>query len=289
MDKSEVAGIRDVSDTSFWVAHYRALETKRPDALFQDPFAERLVGERGQRISNSMGKISRYTEWSVVSRTVVIDRFIERLISEGVDTIINLGAGLDTRPYRMKLPPNLNWIEVDHPWIIEHKSKTLDALEPSCCLKRESVDLADHTQRREFLQRAASAGRKIAVLTEGVIPYLNPSQVTELAEDLKSHSQIEYWIAEYFHRKTYRYLQQTVRVLKMRNAPFQFYPDDWFGFFHNLGWVPHDTQYLGEIAVEFGRKQPMPWWAEVLFPIFPKRMQIESRRMTGYVVFKRNV
>lgn len=58
--------IGDVSDTSFWVAYYRARESERRDALFRDPFATRLVGERGKKISDSMSAISRYTEWSTL-------------------------------------------------------------------------------------------------------------------------------------------------------------------------------------------------------------------------------
>src|SRR4051812_7004500 len=117
--------IDNVSDTSFWVAYYRAKESDRKDALFQDPYAKALVGERGKRISDSMAGISRYTEWSVVSRTVIIDRFIQKSLNEGVDAVINLGAGLDARPYRMDLPSALQWIEVDYPNIIAHKSRVL--------------------------------------------------------------------------------------------------------------------------------------------------------------------
>jgi O-methyltransferase involved in polyketide biosynthesis len=40
--------VRNVSDTARWVAAYRAMESARPEALFKDPFAERLEGERGQ-------------------------------------------------------------------------------------------------------------------------------------------------------------------------------------------------------------------------------------------------
>ena len=54
--------INDVSDTSFWVAYYRAKETQRTDALFQDRFAQLLIGERGERIAKHMAGISRYTE-----------------------------------------------------------------------------------------------------------------------------------------------------------------------------------------------------------------------------------
>jgi O-methyltransferase involved in polyketide biosynthesis len=39
--------IRNVSDTARWAAHYRALESAREDALFLDPLAQRLAGDRG--------------------------------------------------------------------------------------------------------------------------------------------------------------------------------------------------------------------------------------------------
>ena len=67
----------------------------------------------------------RYTEWSVVIRTRVIDSFVQQLIAGGVETVINLGAGLDTRPYRLDLPASLRWIEVDLPQIIDLKEARL--------------------------------------------------------------------------------------------------------------------------------------------------------------------
>ena len=46
--------VRGVSDTARWVAYFRALETQRPDALFRDPYAERLAGEHGFQIANTL-------------------------------------------------------------------------------------------------------------------------------------------------------------------------------------------------------------------------------------------
>lgn len=60
--------------------------------------------------------------WVLTIRTVAIDRLIVMAIENGVDTVINLGAGLDTRPYRMKLPSLLRWIEVDFPHMIDYLS-----------------------------------------------------------------------------------------------------------------------------------------------------------------------
>src|SRR3954471_20699610 len=119
------AKIRHVSDTALWVAHYRAAESERPDALFKDDLAKLLVGERGEAIARAMKASSPYTRWSVIIRTVVIDRLIQRLAADGVELVLNLGAGMDTRPYRLNVPPGLRWIKLDYPNVIEHKTQVL--------------------------------------------------------------------------------------------------------------------------------------------------------------------
>jgi len=278
--------ITDVADTSFWVAHYRATESARPDAMFRDPFAKLLVGEHGKKIAESMSDTGRYTEWAVISRTVMIDRFIDGLVKQGIDTVINLGAGLDARPYRMNLPSALKWIEVDYPRIIDHKQELLKAEQPRCNLTRVALDLADRTKRQAWLAEVAATTQTALIVTEGVIPYLNLVQVAELAEDLRAHDCFRYWITEYFHPRVYPYLKKAVRTAQMQNAPFLFYPDDWFGFFASNGWVSNQLRYLSEIALEFKRQPPMPLIAKLMMVFLPQKVKQESMRMTGYVVFE---
>src|SRR6476646_5630557 len=112
--------IRNVSDTARWAAMYRALETGRPDALFRDPFARTLAGDRGAQIMNLVPK-RRQNAWAWTMRTVLFDRFLRREIEQGADMVVNLAAGLDARPYRMELPANLQWIEVDLPELLAEK------------------------------------------------------------------------------------------------------------------------------------------------------------------------
>ncbi|MGC8595949.1 MAG: hypothetical protein ACP5MI_10155 [Candidatus Kryptoniota bacterium] len=52
--------VENISDTAFWVAFYRAMETERSDAHFRDPYARLLAGNRGERIARSIpwGKAS---------------------------------------------------------------------------------------------------------------------------------------------------------------------------------------------------------------------------------------
>ncbi len=96
--------IRNISDTARWAAVYRARETERPDALFRDPFARRLAGERGEEIAKAI-KFSAQNTWSWIARTYLFDSFLLDQLSQGCDMVVNLAAGLDARPYRMDLPP----------------------------------------------------------------------------------------------------------------------------------------------------------------------------------------
>src|ERR1700733_2325673 len=95
--------VENISDTARWVATFRADESERPDAVFKDPLARRLAGKKGEQIADSI-EFSRTNSWSFVARTFLFDEVISKHVDEGYTMIVNLAAGLDTRPYRMNLP-----------------------------------------------------------------------------------------------------------------------------------------------------------------------------------------
>jgi len=278
------AEIRDVSDTAIWVAYYRAKETARPDAMFRDPLAKLLIGDRGAQIAARFGPTGRYTEWTLITRTVIIDEFIREGISGGVDGVLNLGAGLDTRPYRLELPASFQWVEADFPHLLEYKRKLLAEQTPRCRLQRVGVDLADAAARRKFLAEALPEAKKVIVLTEGVIPYLAEQQVAELAADLKAQPRFACWIGEYFTPRVYPYLRSAAHSRVMANAPFRFFPSDWLGFFERNGWVKQDLRYGSDVGMRFGRRPPIPWWGRLMMRFMnPERMR-EAGRATGFVL-----
>ena len=176
--------IENVSDTAFWVAHYRGIEGKQKSPLFEDPLAAVLAGERGRRIAESMPR-PFITAWVISVRTRLIDDLIRGCLARGVDTVLNLGAGLDTRAYRMDLPSTLQWIEADYPAMIEYKERLLAKETPRFQLTRVKCDLANDAERRALLANANAKSGKMLVLTEGVIPYLTNDQVGTLADDLR--------------------------------------------------------------------------------------------------------
>ena len=97
--------VTHVSDTARWTALYRATESARADALFRDPLAGRLAGEQGRAIVANTPVTSR-SGWWLIARTKIIDDAILEAIANGCDRVLNLAAGLDTRPYRLDLPPD---------------------------------------------------------------------------------------------------------------------------------------------------------------------------------------
>src|SRR5690349_8553061 len=117
--------IENVSDTARWVAVYRAMETARSDAIFRDPFAERLAGERGYEILDGM-RHGRAYAWPMIVRTAVFDEIIlDAVKNRKTDLVVNLAAGLDARPWRLPLPPSLHWVDVDLPGILNYKTEML--------------------------------------------------------------------------------------------------------------------------------------------------------------------
>ena len=279
--------IQHVSDTSFWVAHYRAIESARPDSLFKDPYAHILVGDYAPRIDEMQSDATKWTQWSVVMRTCIIDQMIEDLISQGITTFLNIGAGLDTRPYRMNLRPEIQWIEVDFPHVIEHKVKHLQKFVPNCKLESIGLDLSNRDLRHSQFAKLAVKHLNIAVLTEGILPYLTQEQVSELSEDLVRHPCIKYWIGEYVSPKSYPYLKDPKRMRAIKNTPFQFYPEDWLGFFEKRGWHLKQSQFFTETSERFGRPTPMPLVFKILERILGKKWADPYKRMTGFLLWER--
>ena len=74
--------VSHVSDTARWVAVYRARESERPDALFRDPLAARLAGERGEAIAAATRRAAQ-TGWAAVTRTKLIDDLVLDSIAQG--------------------------------------------------------------------------------------------------------------------------------------------------------------------------------------------------------------
>jgi methyltransferase (TIGR00027 family) len=281
--------IENVSDTAFWIAHCRALETERSDALFHDPLARLLAGDRGKKIAEAM-PVRFITAWIVAIRTRVIDDYIRWAIAQGVETVLNLGAGLDTRPYRLDLSESLVWIEADYPHIVEFKENLLSKEKPRCQLERVKLDLASLPERREVLAGINARAKRMLVLTEGVVPYLSLEEAGSLADDLRTLDRARYWIVEYISPQASKYRNRGRMSRIMQNAPFKFAPEDWLGFFEAHGWRSREIRYLVDEGERLHRPIKLPPFLKLIFLIrgifASKEQRAAFRKFQGYAMLE---
>lgn len=280
--------LENISDTARWVAVYRAMETARADAIFRDPFAARLAGERGEAIVDSIRR-ARGIAWAMIVRTAVFDEIIARVIdTHRIDLVVNLAAGLDARPWRLPLPPSLRWVDVDLPEILAYKRETLRDTPPVCRYESVATDLTDADARRALFARLGAEGTRALVITEGLLVYLGSEQVRALASDLASAPSFRWWLFDLASPDLLRMMKRRVgRDVAQARAPFQFAPAEGARFFQPFGWREAEFRSTIEEGHRLKREMRlMPLW-RFLNRISSRNRQERFRRMSGIVLLER--
>jgi methyltransferase (TIGR00027 family) len=183
------------------VAARRAMASKGPDPLIDDPFAEPLVNAVGVEAFIKMmnGEIEladedpaftprRLAEGMAV-RTRFFDTFFTEAAAAGVRQAVILAAGLDTRAYRLPWPAGTTVYEVDQPQVIEFKSRTLAELgaAPTADRKAVAIDLRDDWVNA-LQDNGFSSQRPTAWIAEGLLGYLPPDAQDRLFDTITTLS-----------------------------------------------------------------------------------------------------
>jgi methyltransferase (TIGR00027 family) len=270
------AEIRHTTGSALLTAAWRAMESSRSDALFHDPLAAELAGEEALRIARTRPEGA----WVVAIRTPLIDGFLRSAIASGIDTVINLGPGLDTRPYRMDLPSSLRWVEVDYPSLIERKGARSSGEVPACSVERVGLDLSDRDARRELFGTIWTTAMRAMVLTEGVLGDLSVEEAAGLADDLRAQPGCGSWVIDYFSP---RLLAAYQKHQPHPNVPVRFDPPSWEAFFADRGWHINEIRFLGEESGRLHRPVPLSPIDRLMRP-FTRR----PLRDMGYAKIERN-
>ena len=279
--------IENISDTARWVAVYRAMETERSDAIFRDKYARKLAGKRGEEIVATMG---RSTAWAMIVRTAVFDDVIMTMITEhGVDMVINLAAGLDARPWRLSLPPTLRWADVDLPVILQYKTDSLTHEWPRCRYEAIPADLTNDATRRAILARLATEGKKILVVSEGLLIYLTAEQVGGLARDLASQPSLRWWLCDLASPRLLAWMKRKWgKAVEKGNAPFLFAPQEGADFFRQFGWKELAFRSSMVEARRLKREPRTAWLWRFVARLIPAKRREEMKRMAGILLLERD-
>ena len=190
-----------VGATATAVAARRAMASKGPNPLIDDPFAEPLVNAVGVEAFIKMmnGDIEltdddpaftsqRLAEGMAV-RTRFFDNFFTDAAKAGVRQAVILAAGLDTRAYRLPWPDGTTVYEIDQPQVIEFKTRTLADLgaAPTADRKAVAVDLRDDWVGA-LRDIGFSTERPTAWIAEGLLGYLPPDAQDRLFDTITTLS-----------------------------------------------------------------------------------------------------
>ena len=279
------APLTHISDTARWVAVYRAMETERPDAIFKDPFARRLAGAQGEAIVQALPQ-GRTWAWPMIVRTAVFDEMILRTVAaDGVGTVLNLAAGLDTRPFRLPLPGDVRWIDADLPDMIAYKRAQLATETPRCRLEFVEIDLRDAERRRALFARAVERGPVLAI-TEGLLIYLTADQAGALADDLAGAG-LRWWLLDIASPRLLKMMLKTwQRPLADAGAPFQFAPEESTRFFEPHGWREREWRSIWEESLRLKRSMRLAWLWNFIGRFYPKRTREQLRRFSGVALLE---
>jgi methyltransferase (TIGR00027 family) len=277
--------ITHVSDTARWVAIYRARESERPDAIFRDPFARRLAGTEGEALVKQMEKRLR-GDWPMIVRTAVMDEIILRLVGQGVDTVLNLACGLDTRAWRLQLPPALRWIDVDLPGVLDHKLATLAGERPTCTYEAVRMDLSDKAARRGLFHGVGTSSKATLVITEGLLIYLDDVAVRSLARDLHAVPAFQWWLSDLASPDLLRMMGRTWGK-DMGPAPFRFAPREGPAWFASTGWSETEFRSTFYEGLRLDRIFPLARFWNFVSRFTGRERREKMRRFSGIVLFQR--
>jgi methyltransferase (TIGR00027 family) len=281
------APLRHVSDTALWVAMYRALESERPDALFRDPWARGLAGSRGAEILRTVPR-ARSFGWPMVVRTAVMDEIILRCVARGTRTVINLAAGLDTRAFRLGLPPDLRWFDVDLPEMTTYRREQLAAARAVCLHEDVAADLTEASALDGVLSRVRRGEEAELVITEGLLVYLSEDRVAALSRRLRAEAGIRWWLTDLGTPLLLEMLKKKWQAhLTAANAPMQFAPAEGTGFFTPLGWHEEEFRSTWDESLRLKRTVPLAGLWTLLGKLRSKKTQEAYRKMSGIVLLGR--
>lgn len=179
-----------VGQTAQWVAAARAVESQRPDRLFDDPYAVALAGQDGARCLQVLGVSGKPIVDYLAMRTWYLDDLIASAVGDtGIRQVVILAAGMDTRAFRLPWPEGTHVYELDRPAVLAVKDAILTKHRaiPSCQRHTIGIDLT-----LPWTPALVVAGFQQDLptvwLTEGLLMYLNPTGVHHLLQTITALS-----------------------------------------------------------------------------------------------------
>lgn len=161
-----------IAKTAYYCCGARWADAQRKEPICGDYLADLFMNEEAKQVFRRFEDL-RLPNIASATRARIIDDWLrDRLLADPEQLIILLGAGFDSRAYRL---PGGRWVEIDEPALIAEKEAILPALRAPHPLIRIPLDFA---RERVDKKLAAWRGASPVIVMEGVSMYLSQLQLT---------------------------------------------------------------------------------------------------------------
>jgi methyltransferase (TIGR00027 family) len=240
--------------TGRWIAAARALETARPDRLFNDPWAELLAGESGKVILDT----ADYNPFLPVRTRYFDDRIIDAARKDS--QLVLLGAGLDTRAFRLPLSASCTVFEIDYSEAFTEKEEVLCAVPAACERKCIHADLSG-PWTGALLEAGFDCHAPTIWVAEGLFFYLTAADVESLlraAADLFAEGST--FLADIFGTGLFALegMAPLVAARKSTGRALPFCTDTPEALFRATGWSNASVVQPGQPTANFDRMSQAP-------------------------------
>jgi len=175
-----MAGVHFTEDQSTNLAtlYGRALDARAAHPVLGDATAEDAV----RRIDYDFGKfkVSKNDAFGIAARGKVFDQFVQGFIARHDEcTVVHLGAGMDSRVFRIDPPATVRWFDVDFPDVIDLRRQVYP--------ERDNTTMLAASVTSPGWLDAVADDRPTLVVAEGLTMYLTPSDGRELFRRVVEH------------------------------------------------------------------------------------------------------
>lgn len=167
-----IDSLSGIAKTAYYCCGVRWADAQKPEPICGDYLAELFMNEEARELFRRFEDLRMPNIASATRARIIDDWLRDRLLADPEQLIILLGAGFDSRAYRLA---GGRWVEVDEPALIAEKEAILPALRAPQPLIRVPLDFS-----RQHIEKKLSAwrGRCPVIVMEGVSMYLPETQIT---------------------------------------------------------------------------------------------------------------
>jgi methyltransferase (TIGR00027 family) len=226
------------SSTAEGIALVRAIEASRPESarICYDPIARALIPTLSYTLSKLVidsgiyARISQGAMEFITARERYIDDFLKACLSEGLDQVVLLGAGFDTRAYHIAGIEKTRVFEIDHPATqavkLKRLKKVIDPIPDHVTFI--PVDFNTQTLSERLLASTYVEQAKTLFIWQGVTMYLTPESVDSTLAFIANHSGpgsaliFDYFSNEFLRDTSRPGVKRLRRLVQAANEEFLF-------------------------------------------------------------------